>query len=341
MNLTGRLPALRLARGGPRAEAAEESRLLKLYWNRAELKKELADLDQRLYELRDRLKQQEAATGRVAEDLNALEVLLGNPDYGFAALAHYQLRALWRACHLQLDQFASGLVRQREERERRLQVAGHQRDRADALRALAEREAVARAELAEANARVAADLARHEALRGFWNHFRRRRLIAAADATREEVAARAQALSVLHEERRRIEHETWPEFTGLSVAGKRSINLAVIAYAQLLVERLAATGLVARAIAAQHQGVQAADYGTRADCERLMGDVAAGLQRVRDTTRIADELKERSERLRLVATYPDDADAVPLGESLAPALRAGDPCVLQDNYWDVYQVLRG
>ena len=47
----------------------EEQRLLKLFWNRAELKKELQALDDQLHNLRNKLKQQENANGRLQQQL--------------------------------------------------------------------------------------------------------------------------------------------------------------------------------------------------------------------------------------------------------------------------------
>ena len=55
-----------------RPDPAEEERLLKLFWNRAELKKELAGLDEELYQLKDRLKQQVAANDRAQEQVEQL-----------------------------------------------------------------------------------------------------------------------------------------------------------------------------------------------------------------------------------------------------------------------------
>ena len=50
-----------------RTDPAEEERLLKLFWNRAELKKELSGLEEELHQLQDRLKQQVAANDRAQE----------------------------------------------------------------------------------------------------------------------------------------------------------------------------------------------------------------------------------------------------------------------------------
>src|SRR5580658_8297954 len=75
----------------------EEGRVLALFRNRAELKKAYGELQEEIYRLKDRIKQQEGATQRVQEMLNALEVRLGLSDTGYPALVFYQLRRLWQA----------------------------------------------------------------------------------------------------------------------------------------------------------------------------------------------------------------------------------------------------
>ena len=85
------------------AASADEERLMQLFQNRAGLKKAYADLQDEFHLLRDRLKQQEGATIRVQEQLDALGDLLGDPKTGFGALVFFQLRALWKVCHQQLS----------------------------------------------------------------------------------------------------------------------------------------------------------------------------------------------------------------------------------------------
>ena len=97
--------------------SADEERLMQLFQNRAGLKKAYADLKDEFHLLRDRLKQQEGATIRVQEQLDALGDLLADPRTGFGALVFFQLRGLWKTCHQQLSQFATDLTRQQEARE--------------------------------------------------------------------------------------------------------------------------------------------------------------------------------------------------------------------------------
>jgi hypothetical protein len=106
--------------------AAEEARLLKLYWNRVELKRSLDDLEEEVRQLRDLLKQQQALLHRAGEDAEGLEQVLANPELGFGAMVHFALRGLWRAGRVQLQQVATEMRRQHEEQERRAQQTGLQ-----------------------------------------------------------------------------------------------------------------------------------------------------------------------------------------------------------------------
>jgi hypothetical protein len=336
-----RLPSL----GTRSAEQEEESRLLKLYWNRAELKKELATLDDSVHQLRDRLKQQEGATGRVEEEHRALEVLLGSPEYGFQALVHYQLRALWRACHAQIEQFGAELARQREERERKRQVQDYQVARAQRLRVIGEREAALEADVASAEAAVREGEGRLSRLQRFWHYFRRQEVETQVERLRGVLAERAATLAEARIARKALEHEPWPDFVGLSLDGKRSINLAVIAYAQLLVCRLAEGGLARRSWEAQRQSVRDSHYGTRGECLAMMNEIRDALARVRDATDVIVELKQRAERVRISAQYAEADDPVPLPETLpgnepSGARSLDEPNVLRENYWDLFRILR-
>jgi hypothetical protein len=339
------IAGLKLPLIGPRRDVSEEERLLKLYWNRAELKKELSGLDDQLYQLRDRLKQEEGRTARVAEELESLETLLGNPELGFGALVHFQLRALWRTCHAQLDQFGTELKRQQEERERKRQLVEFHQDRQARLKLVDERlaEAAAAAEAdGQERARLESALA---AATGLFGYFRRRELTARLASQRARCAAADERLEDLKEARRTIEKEPWPEFPGLALDGRRAINLAVIAYAQLLYSRLAESGLALQARIARQKSVHDTRYGPRQECDAMMQDIANAMKLVKSQREDAHEIRARTEMLRAGATFRHSQDAVPDPASLPSAVpgRSGvsvrEPNVLVDDYWDVYRVL--
>jgi hypothetical protein len=344
MSIGDKITALKLPGLGARRSTEEQERLLKLYWNRAELKKELAGLDDELYQLRDRLKQQEAATQRVRDERESLETLLGNPELGHGALVYFQLNGLWRACRGQLEQFAAELRRQQEDRERKRQLVEFHQDRQSRVQLagerLAEAEAALAAEQAE-GARLAAEL---ESARGLWHYFRRRRLHDERVRHAARLGAAQNFLDDMRESRRTIEKEPWPEFAGLSLEGRRAINNAVIAYAQLLYARLAESGLALHARQARQKGVQESHYGARAECEAMMAEIVAGLALVRSQKDVAAEVRTRTEALKSAATYRHPEDTVPDPGSL-PSAFAGrgvpvrEPNVLVEDFWDVYSVL--
>lgn len=344
MSIGDKITALRLPLIGARRTSDEHERLLKLYWNRAELKKELSGLDDQLYQLRDRLKQQEAATQRAVEERESLETLLGNPELGFGALVHFQLNGLWRACHLQLEQFATELRRQQEDRERKRQLVEFHQERQARTQLAGNRLAEAQTALEadeQAEAKLRAELA---AASGFWRYFKRRRLTERLARQVTQAAGARRYLEDMSEAKRTIEKEPWPEFGGLSLEGRRAINNAVIAYAQMLYARLAESGLALHARQARAKSVHESNYGARAECEALMAEIAAGLALVKSQKDIAGDIRVRTEALKNAATYRHPEDTVPDPASLPSAflgrgVPVREPNVLLDDYWDLYTAL--
>ena len=325
-----------------RPDPAEQERLLKLFWNRAELKKELAGLDEELYQLKDRLKQQMAARERSQQQADELEALLGTPERGFDALVHFGLRAIWRRCRCQLEQLVQDLRRQQEERERRRQLDEFQADRSERLK-LADERLVAAARDVEAARGVLMQAQRQlESLRGFWNYFRRRSLGVEVEALHQQVQAAESHLGDMREAHRTIEKEPLPEFPGLSLEGRRAINLAVIAYAGLLHQRLNGLGLAVPARVAMNRTVDDARHGSPDACLARLGEIQRGLAIVQRQEGKATDIRAESERLRRTAQFRGASDTVPVPESIATGGTAGGDAgrgVLVDDFWDINRVL--
>ena len=332
------------------AVSPEEERLMQLFQNRAGLKKAYADLKDEFHLLRDRLKQQEGATIRVQEQLDALGDLLGDPKTGFGALVFFQLRALWKTCHQQLATFAADLTRQQEARE----LAKHNADiEAEKTARLADADQRLRAAAAAADdqRRLLADTQQEiERLTAFWHYFKRRRRQKALELLRTQVVLADAAVGDLHAERSAIEHEAAPEFPGISLAARRNINLAIIGYAELLCEHADAYGLAARAKEAVARRVHEMSFGTREDCEGYMQRVQKALLAVVNQKQITSGVRAKMERLRATCEYRNTADTVPTADSLAPPpaeLELGRPRppaaptwnVLAEDYWDLYTLL--
>lgn len=343
---------LTFLKGGAEGGAAspDEERLMQLFQNRAGLKKAYADLKDEFHLLRDRLKQQEGATIRIQEQMDALGDLLGDPKTGFGALVFFQLRALWKICHQQLSTFTADLTRQQEARE----VAKHKADV----------EGEKNARLADADLRLqAASAAANEQRRllaeaqqeigrltAFWHYFRRRRRLKSLEALRSQLVMADQAVGDLHAELSAIEGEGSLEFPGLSLAARRNINLAIIGYAEVLCEHADAFGLAARAKEAVARRVHEMTFGTRADCESYMQRVQKAQQAVVNQKQITGMVRAKLERLRATCEYRNSEDTVPSADSLSPPVTDADfdkpkPAsantwnVLAEDYWDLYTLL--
>jgi hypothetical protein len=333
------------------AVSADEERLMQLFQNRAGLKKAYADLQDEFHLLRDRLKQQEGATIRVQEQLDALGDLLGDPKTGFGALVFFQLRALWKTCHQQLSAFATELTRQQEARElakhkaeadaaKKGRLAGvDQRLEAAAVEADAQRQHLAEAQI---------EFGR---LTAFWHYFKRRRCQKSLELLRHQVEIADAAVGDLHAERSAVDREAQTEFPGISLAARRNINLAIISYAELLCEHVDTYGLAARAKEAVARRVHEMSFGTRAECEGYMQRVQQAQTAVANQKQITVALKVKLDRLRATCEYRNNADTVPTADSLAPAAAdaelgkiAKSPTaaawnVLAEDYWDLYTLL--
>jgi hypothetical protein len=326
-----------------RAPSVEDERLVALFQNRAELKKELKELDDERHRLLDRLKLQEGSTMRVQEQFDALEQYLGRPDEGFKSLVYYQLRAVWRAGARRLDQFATELTRQQKDRERKVQIADFERNKrsraADVNRELVEARMLA--DQLQAEQKLAQQ--RLQELRGFWNFFRRRSLAEEIDARALRIDASVTQVTDLADRLHEIESESPPPFEGLGTEGRRIVNLAVISYAEWLCERYAGGGLAALARESTLRRVFEASYGSRDECIALMQSTSRALA---DLDQMQDDLadiKLRTDRMRRTAAYRGAADVIPLPDSIAatdgPKRARPLPNALLEEYWDVYKAL--
>ena len=333
------------------APPEQEDRVLTLFRNRAELKKAYGELEDEIYRLKDRIKQQEGATQRVQEMLNALETRLGVSDTGYPALVFYQLRRLWQSGRELIEQFVADLVRQQDERERRQHLAEHNRRQFSRRQGVEKQLRSAESAAAEAANRVAELEAERVRLTRFWHYFKRRAL---EHRITEAVATAVAANATLTEARaaaEELDKEPIPEFPGLSLDTRRAINLAAISYAETLCLRLVKTRLVTLAREATQRREVTDDYGTPAECEALMREIEGAMGLIQGRGKIAQEIASRTERLKQVVRYRGPTDTSPTVDSLAfsegdvlanepmGASAARMPNVLAEDTWDLFRIL--
>jgi len=329
----------------------DEERLMQLFQNRAGLKKAYADLQDEFHLLRDRLKQQEGATVRVQEQLDALGDQLGNPSRGFSALVFFQLRALWKLCHQRLSEFEADLVRQQEARETARHKADAQARRASQLEQVQLRLNDAATDADSERARLAGLQQQLAGATAIWHYFKRRRLSREVETQRVKVASSDARVGELHSEFSSVQNERLPEFPGLSLEARRTINLAIIGYAEVLCERLQAIGLASRAKEVVARRVNEMEFGSRSECDALMERIQNGMGIAASEREIAVQVKSKIERYRAQVTYRNESDTVPAADSFAAhaaddVLRraeqpptSGSWNVLADDYWDVYTLM--
>ena len=123
-------------------------------------------------------------------------------------------------------------------------------------------------------------------------------------------------------------------FEGLSLEGRRAINLALIAYADALHSRLAAAGLADLAREATRRRVYDTNFGGHEECAALMERATRAIGEIERTQDDLALIKGRTDALRGTVRYRGAADTVPSPDSLQAAGQ-----VLLDEYWDLYKVL--
>jgi hypothetical protein len=337
-------------------DVGRDEQLLKLYWNRAQVKRELRDLRRERYELLDKVKEHEGSIARAQEQLEGLERLLTNPLAAANAMVYFQLRHLWRVAQLRVEQFGAELEVQRRTRERKQmhEAALAKRKRRldavdDKLRELAHK----RRSVIEEAGRLEQRLQRLNFFVKLLKGTRVKRRLAGLGNARRVIDDRVEELKELIE---KIQGEGLPEPEGLSLESRRLINTAIISLAQHLVVHFAEHDLASLAKTAMEKAVGEMKFGDRQDCDRMVERIRERLQGLKQEQNPADRVRRRAEVLKSTLIFRNETDAVPQADSLelipvsvsapadAPARRAGDAPlrvnVLTDDYWELLSVLR-
>lgn len=336
----------------PKPESDDEERLLRLFWNRAELKKEFAKLRREGEQLKEKLERQEGATLRAQQRLEQLEGMLADPVQAANASVFYQLRGVWASCKRKLTRLSQDLTVHQTEREQQgelarfsasVRAATHVFDR-QVEKAL-ERENALTEELRMLHER-------RSRLRGFWNVFRRRALLVEADALESDLQAAQTHTEHCRAERMSKEGENPPAFVGLSVAGRRRINLALIAISQELFIHFSHCSISVLAREAVGRQVTDVNYGDVEACRELNRNIAACIRSLPVGDDLVRKVRRRAQFLGEHASYRMDTDTVPVAGSFGDiqvdldsgsgALRRNSVPVnvLADEYWDIYTVLQ-
>jgi hypothetical protein len=335
----------------------DDEQLLRLYWNRASVKRELKQLQKERGDLIDKLRDQEATILRSKEQLDGLERLLTNPLAAANAMVYFQLRHLWRVAAQRLEQFAAELHAQRERRERKVLQGAALAKRGRRIEAIDEKLQgllVKQRDLKQERELLQKQLdSMNPLLRIFRGPGMGRRL----GGLESGHGILHERITELEHQREKIEGEPLPEPEGLNLESRRLINAALIALAQHLVVHFSEHDLASLARTATQRPVADMKFGDRRDCDRMVERIRERIEDLRQQKDLAAQVKRRADKLLGELRYQKDTDSTPAADSVSaiplvmeppsadtPPRRSSDAPlrinVLRDEYWDLYDVLR-
>lgn len=332
--------------GSTPEDAGDSDKLLELYWNRAELKKEFANLRDETFKLKDQIKTQQGHTARAEQKYQHIENLLLDPEWVHSVVVFYQLRALNERCKAKLMAFAEQLKQQREKRHHsRLLEEWNARRQAEAS-AIETRIAEQRVQKETLEDQLQVERHRYAMMGGFTRFFRKRSMKKLLDRISDDIATAIQQEAIFQTELTGVRHREAPDTQGLDVSSKRSINLMILAYAQQLYLHFEDDDLAALAKESGEKSVGAIRYGNRTDCDFLLEKINDKGESVAKANSCADMLKQRSLLLAEKVSYHSESEAVPTSNSVnelfdidgSGSIHRKSVNLVSDNYWDLANI---
>ena len=333
--------------GRSRDDARNSDKLLELYWNRAELKKEFANLRNETFRLKDQIKEQKGHAARSQQQLQHLENLLLDPDWVHNVAVFYQFRALNAHLERKVARFAEQLKQQREQRHYR-QLVTAWNDKQDAARSAIERDlAGVREELRRADQELHATRHKYSTMNRFLRFFRKRATKRSLDAVAATIEAGQVRERDLEDRQAALASGDQPDVQGLDVPAKRSINCMILAFVQQVYLHYREDGMAALIREAGNRSAGAVRYGSKSDCDQLQARIHRLRESMAKTSDFADILQQRTRRIAERVKFADEGDAVPdnattdtvFDFSESTQVRELKANLLSDNYWNLASVL--
>ncbi len=331
-----------------REKPEESEKLLNLYWNRAELKKEFARLREEQFQLQESVKRQEGVAARMQQKLEHLENLLLDPDWVYSVVTFFQFRRLNLHCTNKLARFAEQLKQQREKKQHSQRLVEWNEDRkreaATVEREIGERRLAVQLLKDQLQAERSQLLSMNSLLR----LFRRRAIMSRLDKLAADIDAAHQQEVELLRQFDEIQHRPPPDIDGLDIRSKRQINFTILAYAQQLYLHFTdGDDLAGMSKEANEKSAGSINYGRKDECEYLLKRVQKRLKSFEQSSEFPDVLRRRATLIAQQAQFRSKADSVPIGHSVAKVhiieanglVRERHADLLGDNYWDLSNAL--
>jgi hypothetical protein len=325
----------------------DSEKLLDLYWNRAELKKEFAGMRKEQFRLQDKIKQKDSKAARLQQKLDHLEELLVDPAWAHNVLVFYQMRGLALGCQEKVATFAEQLKQQREQKQHDRLLDSWNEERTQESLVLEEQSMENRVAIQQLEDQLQAERSRLTSMSGFLKFFRRRSINAVLNSLADQIADTQEEEESLLLGIEEIQNRTPPDTEGLDIPTKRSINLMIIAFAQQLYITFADDDFAKMAKDASEKSAGAINYGSRRDCEQVLERIDEVVGLMEQASDFADILRQRSILLGEKALFRNDTDAVPTSDSVATLYDVGenglvrekDANILGENWWAISKAL--
>ena len=324
----------------------DNEKLVDLFRNRAELKKEFAALRDEKYQLQDRIKQHEGATARVQQKMDHLESLLLDREWVHNVVTFYQLRRLAVHCSAKLSRFAEELKQQREQRLHKKTMDAWNEQRDVQAASIESEIGEHRLQVQLLEDQLQAERHKLTTMNGVSKMFHGRALeteinliVARIDAGQAREQELLQGLEKVHNKKP-------PDHGGLDDATKRSINFMILSFAQQLYLHFAEDNLAELAKEASEKSVGAVNYGTKSECDEIIERIERRWDSMESVSDFADVLQHRAKLIAKHAVFRDD-DVIPAAGTVATVfaidangvVRQKDANLLGGNYFGITKVL--
>jgi len=328
-------------------EAQDNDKLVGLFRNRAELKKEFAALRNEKYQLQDRIEQHQGATARVQQKMDHLESLLLDREWVHNVVAFYQLRRLSAHCNAKLSRFAEELKQQREQRVQK-KVLAEWNERLEGQAVAAEAK-IGEHRLQTQLLEDQLHSERHKltTMNGISKMFSGKDLQVKLDGIAANIESRQTKEGELLRALDNIQKSEPPDHQGLDVPTKRSINFMILAFAQQLYLHFEEDDLAALAKEASEKSVGAVNYGSKFECDEIIEKIEKRWDSMQSVTDYAEVLQKRVQLIADNASFRNDDDVVPAPGSAATiyaidangVVKQKDVNLLGENYFGIAKVL--
>ncbi len=328
-------------------EQQDNEKLVDLFRNRIELKKEFAALRDEKYQLQDRLKQSEGATARVQQKMDHLESLLLDREWVHNVVTFYQLRRLADHCHARLCRFAEELKQQREQRLQDQVVSEWTAQRDSRIQTLEEKIERHQKETQVTRDELKSQQAKLDNMNGVSRMISGSKFTAQIDELQQHISVANANEDIMRTSLNNLHCLQPPSHDGLGTAEKRSINLMIISFAQQLYLHYQEDNLGDLAREASQKSVGGVNYGNKFDCDKIQALIEKRWDSLDSVSESADVLQKRAKLIGAEAAYRDNDDPVPKPATVMTifdlrtenVVNRWDANLLGDNYFGIAKVL--